>query len=833
MLLPGSPDEELALKNALGDPIRRMRMKLEIDWNRTNLYDHAYSDLSRYLTSVTTDRGTETLLPPEVNALAGFSSGELKATLEGSIPDGTKRGRSICSLFDPYDNTSPTPANDLFVLPIRYSRVTRTVLGDVERIVFTGFIRAFPFSRTARKVEITATDILNFADQPVTLPHWAVRTVAPYFSWTNGLAGSSLAISNVWVAEEILRQSGRPVSPLPRPDGVLFQSCSGSLLPSLYYGDASNSYQIPLDYHVLPNVADPWEVSQFSFKPAQTYHRSVLTTNRQVVVPTNGSGLPQVNIGCSEFVTTAGTGTRLTQSTYYIGDYQIGGEPFVTPGTFEDPYGIAEYCYLQVREDGRIVVGVNKAGDNPGGANVRQWSWSNTATRTGEHHYNVVFRFASSGITVEVRVDGTVLTMTPNGGNSAGGFIYRVRPAGEAYNGGPLLAGRRNVAMIESELSQFAVQWYAGDSTRGYLATDAIAPVRPDNGKPWADVNELTGGVAFMPDVTGSKLWDVLRQVIGSEYGILWMDEYGTCRVLARQQVEDISDESNLTNAMQLSDRQLDELLVTPSADSKRNVVRITRHFRGQIEDFIWKQQAAKDRYLPILGAVNGALEPLTDVIAVNTRMVQSPSDPPATGDVIDVRSGRVSAVFADLPTNESNFFQAAVLGDPNQRQMSMSWANNETDEIFVGTYKGAQQPNWSIAGRRYSDEVTATVEVIDAADVAVFGPRVLEIDSQWQQQPDAVAFIANSLLSDTVNPVPILNSVRVPADPRRQVFDIVKINNETGTSGTMFGQIMNKATEDSLNGFHDVLTMRVIVTPTDWFLGVPGASELGVSTTL
>lgn len=832
-MLSIDPVTDAALEAALDEQDRRMVGRLEIDWDRDGLYSHYYSDLTDVLTECATDRSTATMLPPEINTLTGYSSGQLTATLKGRRQADEL---SMSELFDPYNEDSPLYNTGALLLPIRYSRVTTTAIGDVVLPVFTGFIRSAPFSRKESAVAITAGDHEDFQANPVTLPLWAVLTTGAYggFSQSKTFMGAIRPSNLVWFVEEALRQAGRPATPVPRADAVAYHTCSGSMLPSV--GRRVDAYQLPRVTVSNSSYTNPlgWIPGPYGLVPNEgnsTYN--TYTATSRTLVPVSGSGSPQVNIGCSTFVKAVATAGSSSQY-FYLDDYKYNNYWYDQAG-WEDPDAIAGAIRLRVWNDGQVDVRVRETTTGmPGGSRIRDWSYIGSVVVGSWHHYNLIVKFTGSNIVPELRVDGVIKTLTASGSNpAASGYRYRVTTSvGQA--GGTPPSNRPNVVRDESPaVPHCHAQWYVGNSSTDYDPNQVVIPTMP-NGKPYAVVGNLLGEAAWVPDVDHAGAWNVLKDIMSAEYGILWIDEYGTVRVAARSTAQNITT-GQLSLATPLTDDQLDELVVLPTLDSKRNTIVASWGFRGEIESEIYTQQSATERPTGP-SDVFSSITPTQDVTAISPEMVPYPADPTGVDYTQKiVQYGWVSAVqAANLSIQASPNWGTNVLLSSDSRSFNLVWSGNGTEDIFIGSMINGNQPNLGVAGRKYSELQTSVTTRSDAADVALYGTRALHIGgTDWFQTPAGAQAIADNLLVDTVHPAPMIENIKVPADPRRQLFDILRLTNETGSSGVLFGQILSKTTNDTGADMTDTLTLRIVNTPNTWLLGITGASELGSTTIL
>lgn len=833
VLTPSIPAQAAALADELSSGTRRMYGRLEFDWNRNGLYDHAYSDLTEIWVSASGDRALTTDLPDTVSTPDGYASGQLTALLAGNLTASTVPSRvaiGTAALFDPDNRNSPIFSSHILGTPVRYSRVTQTVVGDVVLPVFTGFVRSAPFQRIANSVSITAADHLDVANAIATLPLWAVPTATPYGSWNWVSPPAARPIRATWAIEELLRQAGRPVGPYPRADCVGMMTCSGSMLPSFGYGSLSDyeqlgyaeNHAVPLSYPnnwivapfgVAPNIntSDPADIASGNF-----------TGNNNVTVTTDGSGAPTSRIGIGEYVyLDPADDPALPAVTYfYIGAYSNGEEKF--DPLWEPPPDVSEMIQLRVSSNGRVVVSIR---ESPAMAGFRTWSWDTTyVLSAGWHYFNIICSFASGSVTATLTIDGVSQSMTSTSA-PAGGFRYRTPAPTLNYQNGGVLSrtGKPNVMGCDTGAPPVHyIQFYAGDATLAFSSQQITAPTLA-NGKPPAVVNPAGLDIFWLPDTYRTNPWEVLKAITGAFYAALYTDEYGTVNWLEHLKLR-VDVGTGSLSAVSLTDQQLDELTITPTDDSQRNSLVIPWTFRNAEEGTVWTQKNARDRPINV-GGVTVQAEPTTEVISASNRIVKVSETPPDNSSLeLDHRTGWVSAVQLDDPSASpsANDWGVGAFMNPGQRELGMSWGGPSFGEaLFIGSYLEANQPSWNIAGAKYSTAIEGSKLVQNTASIAAIGQKTLLLSANpWMSVEDTARIIGEQLLLDLVNPASIISPVQLPADPRRQLLDVIRVTNEMGTGGAFYGQIISKAwSDDSSGSFMDTLTLRMTSTPGTFIL--------------
>lgn len=862
MLTTGNPTTDAAVVDALALRTRRIQIEVLIDWNRNGLYNHAYSDLSTMVQSVSSERADDLNLPQEVNSLSGAAAGEATVVLAGKrYEDPT--GPRASELFDPYNGNSPIYGVPIIIAPITVNRVMWTALGDVRYPVITGFIRSAPFKRKSGEVTIEIVDHMDILGGTASLPRWAAQVSPPPDRggewWGGDVNQEAKSIQMSWVLEEICRQSGRPVGPSPRSDAAVYHTFSGAMLPSYGYGSMADGTQLPTVVHGSPgsaaggNIWRPATENMGAYTapwiPAGYDGYSWCSANKQVVVPVHGSAQSPGKIGWSVanvFIPpSSGNGSRL-RSVMYLEDFRRGGldnypnfnPTYPTTGVafYSHDYN-AGYLMMEVTEDGAIKVGVYE-NSTPGYGTNREWTWENSSNLTPNAWYNinVILSFTNSSITLsEIRVNGSIVSTTQTGNSGARGFTY-TSPDYPPNPGGGLANGRTNVTLTFSSMAATHVQWYSGPPSTAYN-TDQFVQKKLPNGKPGAVIGPSLVELIWIPEVYRSLPWSTLKDVASGEFGTLWVDEYGTIRFLARTDTQSIS-QNQVVTAIDLTDEQLDEMMLTPTADSLRN--RITGNYNRRVQQvgLIWQQGAVTDHFAAIgqsRSEIYALNEPVTGVFSL-TGTVRDPNigwnggpdaGNPGTPDEpekLNPYTQYARAVKAANQTQAAIGFGNGIVATPDQRSMTILWSQSGgagTADSYVGakfadsSSTPTPQPYWFVFGRKYSDSSNVSFSYTDTASVATYGTQTLQLpDSDWMQTSASANAVSQSLLLDTKNPVPLIEVTDLPADPRRQIHDVIRITNEAGTSGVLYGQIIKKATNDSGGNSTDSLTLRVMETP-------------------
>lgn len=867
MLSTGDSNLDAALKNELSARISETYARVSIDWAKDGSYGSPYADLSTAVANVSVDRSFNSNLPDGVNAVAGFTSARMDVTLGGN----QDKGPSIRRLFDPYDPMSPTASLNLVGTPIKLEWVTKTVLGEAVLPGFTGHVQSYSYHRVDGTVALTCVDNYRETGASVSLPRWAVASTSPTATYGNGpdWSGAENPISAKWVLHEVLRQLGVPMLRFPRSDAVSYQSMIGSTLPSYGLGRVDNWYQLRSNVDTMPwqygstgvpaleefggNTAAYGQERFPVDKMVRTASVNLHTANRQVFLP-QASTDPAQEIGfvCNWYRANP-TGTDpIWQHRFYLEDFRLGEQPYVDSGAYEDPVYQCAQVMITGYVDGTVKVYVR---ENWNSSYQRAWTWT-TPTSTAlpvnisdlgnPHEIYVKIRFTYNGVFPEVRFNGTVQSLTASSGNPGPNLGVRYRlvsttDINNPTNGGKPRKNRGNVVQTDCASDNatefpylFAAEWFAPAAgvTASYQSNPAF-PVQT-NGKPYTRYltqyydYHTDGWLHFLPEVNGQEGWEVLKNYIEGIRGLMWKDEYGALNIgdatlgqlptlRPGTQTEDITLDS------------FDEININPSSDNRRNKVIVNGAFRGSSFNWVYQQQSARDKYTPPNKALNATLSLPAEAIMVNSRVAAD--TPPTNEQDIDIMTGHCCAVNTYDFTTASTQFQvdSQVTNDP--RFFQILWANlQNSDDNYTGSYPGGNQGYFLVSGRVLSEAQPIQGVQQDATSIANIGTRTLSLDTtDWVQNQLAANAIAKALLGALTAPAPIVDDLEVPANPQRQVFDIVRLVTQQPEEpgAEIYAQIISKTTRQDSNTYTDTLKLRVLSNPGSgyWGSGIWGSS--------
>lgn len=820
-------ENDADLARAIASPEVIIDGLLEVDWMRDGQYSHKYSNMSWLKTRVVIDDGPlGGGLPIEVNDVSGFASSQLDVTFGGiryNDPDAqaawsqqlAEQGLGAIEFFDRYNTRSPIHGLTVEGTPMRYARLVTTDSGEKELQQFEGWFRSIALDELAQTVTITAGDVEDLAGALITLPRWAIGP-GPSFGFepnANGEYSPLHPISVEWVIEECLRAGGRGTGPMPRPDAVAYWTLHGSWLPSV--GHLGGPY---------PSKHSITYQSEFrESKYGLGHHWASWTDNgsasggegwaaTRVEPPFPGTGQPPTHIGMAGWFESHG-GPAPTPGNGYESEIII----VLDDSIVEDP----GYIRLMVSNNGRTELTIVESPDS-GGPNAdwpRFWFWvSNTSA--GWHYHAVHITITETSISATLRIDDVVTAWTSTT-SQTGGFRVTTPPRPGASN---KIVARGRVTPCQH------LQIYAGDSAATYDPNQKH-PKWFLEGKPVPSVRTVSKnlGLTHLPDVKNRSAWEVLKEVIGAELGTLHTDEFKRIH-FQNAEVGYLPAYYDVDTAPKrtITRDEVQNVRVKPSSDQYRNAIAMSWTTTKQVRKIVWQNPDAQNFFLQAGSSLFTTVS-MSDIVGIYadvayTNGSAAPADPHLYGT-------QLSSVRADAVGTVAPFpWSASVVFAGDQRSMDLSVLGASTP-MYAGSLLGAASPNWTVGGNAMDTRATTREILQSPPQIAARGAALLEIpDNPWRQDASTTFALSYIALLQCVDPLPLLDSITITADPRLQLRDYVLVE---AASTTYYCQIIGIRRSDGPDGSLDTLTLRLAARPNTWVLDDPVLSILDSTTVL
>lgn len=793
----GGADAEMAIIS----PERKFHHRLMVDWNRNGLYDHALSNMSKYVESAKTDRTLSGSAPTSLTLVGGAAAAELTVSLGGQYTT----DYSIADIFSPYQVNSPFWGMDLVGVECTFEIGIETEDSLIWYPQFVGNVRTISPDRGDFSVELRALDRAELLRRPVKFPRWAM--IAYQASAENSVV--SQLCDSQWVIDHCLRKSGisptpsRPMTPeeqgLADNDPTRCQvwlSGTGSYLPTHGFLDNWNVWQFPnddADFDMYtpygaqhPSNPDPDKFPLALSGVQDGYGRFMVywAEDREKINP---RGLQVMGFNLMTHPDATGSAYYLTAPDQmvmsvdfgdnYYGEIWIGGgqawgrwanritlEDFSTARVNITPASGLDYAKIDFVVDAFHATGVRayvSAGTSVSGA-----SWSILATPR---------------------------TFVSNAWDYKGYCImnHRVPMNDLYYTGTNFGSGSFPPASWVSEFG----------------SVPAIYCAVLDSG---------ANRFSHMPLVDVDDAWELMRDVASSEYGSIFWDEAGVFRFWNYNTIQ--MKQNDPVRVLDLD--QLTGLRFTNWSDAIRNIITVNATDRRSVSANIFQSSNEWDFYIP--GGTSKTWR-----INVPDMQTHSP-ETPIRYESID--PGGALPTWTDsvihgyvvqwLHVNGLWFEDGSFVGGLDIDQ----WVDFEGN-LVIRIYNGYKEPArlWTdsgvpglrIGGTKLDPITEKTYTYKDVASANKYGGRNLQLSGPWYQEYHNEQGGISQLLNVTKDPVPDTESITLAGDPRIQLGDTFRISDEEGFGRRLDMQVFGVTRDFTVNsGLTDTYAVKLIKTP-------------------
>lgn len=832
---------DASLKEAVTSENRRLSVKLLFDWNRNGLFDHAYSDLSNLVISAELDKSMSGALPPGTPFVEGTAATELSLTLGGHRKASEPPANTIFSKYHP---DSPLyNRDDIRSTPVEFYVQEQTDTGHFWVKQFTGWIRSAKTNADSGEVQITCLDAAQKLQDPIWLPAYAVGfgEQVPGGSWTD--------FSSHWVIDRVLRTNGYSTTPLPHPDAVYSATLHGGGAPEIGWTCYGNTVQEDSTYRWKGGGTEPMYLDAVGSGSCE--HNG--NTSRPIYTDAGNT------IGVFQRVKHDPSGG----SSFVAA---LNGAPFSSMELNADTYGDKRntdaYLQLDIGTDGYVTFGAyNYFSTN----NYAQGIGHSQYINDGLWHYiQAEVSFNTDSVTIRISID--------DGGwaeqTFAGAFPKVAPVAGDP----DALPWQPEFPYIEWPLSvqtSFAIgvsdiQVYETKTAKHKIYSSGWAP----NAILDAGLNKLWA----VPEFQEIPSWDILREIVSTEFGSLFVDEQG--RVVFRNM--DTSRASRTEPDLELSSDKISTVAIQDATDNVVNVITGTVQnyaitpgsaFDAARDSLYYDRSNSLNRQLEVDRDLNQFRIKDWDVYGITQfwpqvrgmvwpttvgRNVVGFVTAASWGDGINIRQGISGVAYdganngSDLATTqnptvdvwpyERNSLYIAVF---NQNYTGTIQLSN--GKIDTGNPEGAQSNNRTmryclkIAGAMLTEQREYPWRVDNPDSILEDGYLPYEIaKNPWTQTLSSMQNLANKLLDDMVlHPVPLIDDITAPMDQRVQLGDTLEIIDAGPLGGSLMTVITGINRRITDEGAVDQYSLKLIFRPASWILGDPNYSILGQTTYL
>lgn len=832
------------LEAAINSPVLSIRPLLEFDFGRDNTWSWAHSNQSKIVSSVDIDfASVHGDLPAEINSVVGSSSGIMTVRLSGYSD---VAGMDATQLWSTYYTDSPLINIKKEGTPIRYSRIVSTAAGPKTIRQFTGWIVEYLIDEESGVVTLTCSDVYDLQTSLVTLPVWArgPDVGAGGEAGPSGYLSTMTCIDVAWIYKYVLQNSGRSLWPHPRTDAVVMWPCDGAMLPTVgEIGCAVDVTAIQAQYAALGDLALPYVLSDapYGLTPygsdtpggSDTITAGFVHARNLVTVPDRGSGDPSTRyIGFAGWFKSQYDG--VTSTTFANPSYSMlvfgrdPGDGYLTLSVY--PFGGYTLTLFESPSSGS---------SNAGTSRVYSWVSSTNAIPAGWHYLEVWMTFTSTSISVNARIDGVAKVQTAS----------PISTAAFKYYQGVKFESQTNTCTLfvyDTPMQHFQIFFGSGSVTfqpkqkdPDYVVSGKTLPARTSS-----DTNWLT----HIPDRPNKYGWDILKEAVEGELGVMLTREDGSLWIMGRDDTylygwlpsvgNDLSQvipqfgEAGLTanwfgvnpdllpsKVVDLSRSKISGLQYNPSADTFRNAIAYHVDLTKMINAIVWSSSDPKQFYAPS-GSTNIAktIGLPSGTVSIYNNTVDVGITPNANKPPLDQTS--LSAIQANSPTTPAaSGWLASTFWQTGQRSFGFGYGAGilSPGPVYVGASSGGDQANFQIGGWKY-DSSDPFDEIWYRTDsVAERGFVLLDLGTHdWRQYPPRLRKIFNGLLRDTVAAVPVMRNLSVPTDPRRQLLDVVKLPSSRIVSGDIYAQVVGKRISDTQDSAQDYIDVRALVGPVE-----------------
>lgn len=783
---------------AVSDGERSLLVSLRVDWNRNGLYNHALSDMSEFVYSATTDRALQGAAPAEL----GFTSGSAAAELSVVVSGEDSLGRSLASIFSPYQIDSPFWTLEPVGVEIEYELGLDTVAyGVLWYPQFIGNIRTISPDRGANSVEITALDRVEVLRNTVLFPQWAVS--------------------------EMHVTQGRTLAQLMESHYLIDHA--------IRHCDVSTSPVRPFRYEDI-GVGDP-----------------VLTTTQAFI---SGNGGKPAIIGWEDNPTRQ----EFPDTEHGVLMYEAIGEthpfapfPSVKPKVFaaigNKPNDDMLLWWIKDRDEinavGSIVCGFTLIKDI--GQNASYYlTMPDTKVAAFRSRDEQEYQIWMGG--------GEVWTEFERQGPTPIGFIgpsvvlpaddiVHIHVAWDVYHpSGPqvyVAAEGTNSGVQDLGLPQTSVQ--SDDELAGlveishqvamqdvYFTTTNIGSVgagltlKPRPATYAASLDPGLNRLSFMPMRNKPQAWDVCKAVADAELGAVFWTEDGK---FVFWNFDTLQTKAN-TIVREITLDDLRALGITRSLDSVRNIYAMEKQKARAVVGTIYVSQDVDEFYVPARTEkkfelfLNTVVSPTPAFV---TRYKSTSPDPVSTWND-DVQHGYVM----QFEVSPGVWEEAVGLGTNG---VDITSYYNDKGNVVVKIWNGWEgpirlalgngddsKPAFHLGGSGLIDYDPQTEVLRNDASVAKYMARSLDLSGELYQDMSNYNNIVSKFLARTNSPIPSSDQIVIPGDPRLQLGDAIRVRDTKGFGEYFDVQIYGITRTFSVDdGLTDTLSVQMVPAGGKW----------------
>lgn len=775
---------------------RIFHVQLQVDWNKDGLYDHLLSDMSRYVHSAVTDRSLQGATVAELSTVGGASAAELTLTLSGVDTE----GRSLSSIFSPFQTNSPFWVVDVIGCEVIYQLGIETAIGVAWYPQFVGNIRSISPDRGANNVVITALDRVEALRKPVVVAPWAV---SEQHIAVGRLEGQLM--ESQWLIDHALRQCDvstspwRPITPeetggiVSRNGTQLYLTGNGGLLPTVGWMDNATEQQYP---DVEGGVAN--------YEPTgQTHPAAPEPAVQPDVFAAMGAFTDQDRLlyWVRDRDQINGQGSSVMGFTLIEGFGQWDTWWSIMPATKVLACRTSDEIEMQIwMEAGEVWTEWDRGGPSPvhlvgPSVVIPTQTYCLIHVCWDAFHPDGPMVYVAAGATNSGVVDlGSAVTWVGAGEDELSGFVD---------------VGRQ-VAMQDI---------YFTTTNFGNVGTGSA--YKPKAAKYAASVDQGLNRISFIPEMGKPQAWELIKDVANAEFGAVFWDEEGKFRFWNFDRLQAMR--FDIVREITIDD--LSTLSIESTLDSIRNVYAVQKSKARAVLTVAYESQDVDEFYVPPTTEKVFKLY-LDNTVSPDPQLVPRHED--TSGDPVpawtdDVQHGYVFQWFTAGAWSEAITFGTAGVDihcyyDEDGAVTIRIW-NGWAQPIRLARGNGdASYPAFRMQGTKvvYYDDFT-DVE-LNNTSVAKYMPQTLSLSGDWVQEYMDQDGLVQKMLTKTSAPTPVADAIVMPGDPRLQMGDTIRLRDDEGFGFRFDIQINGIRREYSLDsGLTDSLTVEMLPVAGIW----------------
>lgn len=782
---------------AVTAPERKFHHRFKVDWNRNGLYNHALSDMSKYVDSARTDRNLSGSAPQSLTLVGGAAAAELTISVGGKYTE----DYSIADIFSPYQVNSPFWGMDLIGVECTFEIGIETIDSLIWYPQFVGTIRTITPDRGDFGVEIRALDRAELLRRPVEFPRWAMIQ----YQAVNENSVISQLCDSQWVIDHCLRKSGisptpsRPMTPeekgLPDNDPTRCQvwvNGTGSYLPTHGFLDNWNIWQFPND-----------DADFEMYTPYGAQHPETPDAEK---FPNAFSGVQD------------GYGKRMIywsedrEKINPLGTQILGFTLITHPDAEGSPYYLTAPDQMVMS----VEFGDNYYGEIWIGAGQVWGRWTNRVTLED---------FSTSRVNVPSGLDYVKVDFVVDAFHPSGLHAYLSAGTNNTGPGWSTLATPRTFSGSAWDYRGYCTVihrvplndiYYTGTNFGG--GSDPLIWPSGFGSVPAEYCAVLDSGLnrfSFMPVVDVDDAWELMRDVASAEFGSIFWDEAGVFRFWNYETIQML--QNNPVRSIDLD--QLTGLRFTNWSDSIRNIITVNATDRRSGSAVVFEAQGEWDFVIP-----GGTRK--TWRIGVPDMQTHSPESPAryrtiASGSQPVWSNAVIHGYVVQWLHDNGSYFEDASFVSGIEIDEWIDFEGNLVIQIRNGykeparLWADANHTGLRIGGTKLFDITENTYTYKDVPSTNKYGGRNLQLTGPWYQEFHNQQGGISRLLSVTKDPVPDTENITLAGDPRIQLGDTFRVSDPEGFGARFDMQVFGiTRTYNVASGLSDTYAVKLIKTP-------------------